>query len=762
MSTRTMDIFNDENAPPAAAQTSKGANAGSRTPRRPLSARSHNIQRDDNGVIVKGRATKPLARVKSAGALPEVDPQAVQKAAEDALRTEAAPKISTVKEILTSTGKLDLSALDDLRSDPEQVRAVLRAQPVGRRCDFRTNEAKSKEYTKKIRETLVHEMRLSKISGETMQSIQESVNSHLQVLADEHAAKVALMQATLEQVSAQAQASQEDSDRRFAEAERQHKESSAAAEQREQQLNDTLEKQAAESRKQAAQLETAQQQIGNLREELARTQAKLEAKTEQAGTLSQEKASLQIAFDSYKEHHGTTSEQQMGAIAELKVMVGDLSKQVDDKKMEVIVHENNVTEGKAQIEALQRQVADEQRRRREMHNAMQEQVGNIRVFCRARPPKDNADVAMHVSETAFTMSVPGSDGGRKEFEFDRVFGFTSTQEDVFEEFSGVVQSALDGYKVCIFAYGQTGSGKTYTMQGANTPTGWGVIPRSLSQILGAVQEQRSQGWRWTLQASFMEVYNESIRDLLDDGSTGNPQRHKIINNKEYGKLVTNMTSVEVDSMEQIRNLMTRASRQRSVGNTDMNAQSSRSHAIFALYLNGANESLNTELTGALHLVDLAGSERLDKSGATGARLKETQNINKSLSSLADVFLAKSENRNHVPVRNSKLTHLMAPCLNGHGKTMMVVNVGPEDVHSHETLCSLRFANQVSQCNTGGKPTRTAKVIGGLDGASASQPSLPQSSGRPAHLTRPPSPKSRPATPPVRANAGGRQTNPFGI
>merc|ERR1719230_663530 len=176
-------------------------------------------------------------------------------------------------------------------------------------------------------------------------------------------------------------------------------------------------------------------------------------------------------------------------------------------------------------------------------------------------------------------------------------------------------------------------------------------------------------------------------------------------------MVTNMTCVAVDSMEQINSLMAKAAKQRAVGSTDMNAVSSRSHSIFALYLKGTNSGLGSELHGALHLVDLAGSERLDKSHAVGDRLKETQNINRSLSSLADVFLAKAENRPHVPFRNSKLTHLLEPCLSGHGKTMMMVNVAPEDDHSHETLCSLRFASQVSQCNTGGKPKRTIKTAG---------------------------------------------------
>jgi len=158
-------------------------------------------------------------------------------------------------------------------------------------------------------------------------------------------------------------------------------------------------------------------------------------------------------------------------------------------------------------------------------------------------------------------------------------------------------------------------------------------------------------------------------------------------------------------------LMAQAERHRSMGATDMNEASSRSHSVFAMYLKGSNESQGTELSGALHLVDLAGSERLVKSRATGERLTETRNINKSLASLAHVFSAKAEGCAHIPFLNSKLTHLMEPCLSGHGKTLMLVNVNPQGSETHETLCSLRFARQVAQCNTGGKPRRSAKPLG---------------------------------------------------
>merc|ERR1712100_487610 len=250
------------------------------------------------------------------------------------------------------------------------------------------------------------------------------------------------------------------------------------------------------------------------------------------------------------------------------------------------------------------------------------------------------------------------------------------------------------------------------MQGKETEDSWGIIPRSLRQIFNSAERMRAKGWQWTLKASFIEVYNEVLKDLLreETAATSTPQCHMIKHDPDWGMVVTNVVEKEVNSMGQIQSLMNKAARLRAVGSTDMNAQSSRSRSIFALYLTGVNRELDSELHGALHLVDLAGSERLDKSGAVGERLKETQNINRSLSSLADVFLAKQECRSHVPFRNSKLTHLMEPCLSGRGKTLMLVNVAPEYEHAPETICSLRFAAQVSQCDTGGKPKRSARTL----------------------------------------------------
>jgi len=457
----------------------------------------------------------------------------------------------------------------------------------------------------------------------------------------------------------------------------------------------------------ASALEKARQEVGAAQETL-------NAKCQEAERLGREKNLVQLEFSSYKEHHGVGNSEQMCAISELKVTVDRLSSQVEAKHAELRKHQGSAGLQKEYAESLEQRLASAERARRELHNHVQELKGSIRVFCRVRPSPPGVERAIEVHEPD-KVSISNA-GESYPFSFDRVFGEAAPQEDIFEEVSALVQSALDGYRVCIFAYGQTGSGKTYTMQGPpGSVSHWGLIPRSLTKIFEVSQAMATQGWVWTMKASFFEVYNECFRDLLVEGSTnsgcGNsPPVHVVKHDEAWGTMVTNMNSVEVKSMPQIHELTAKATRRRSVGATDMNAASSRSHCVFALYLTGVNRKLNTELHGALHLVDLAGSERLDKSGSSGDRLKEAQNINKSLSSLADVFLAKTERRSHVPFRNSKLTHLMEPCLSGQGKALMLVNVCSDGANSHESLCSMRFASQVNQCNTGGRARRSAKSL----------------------------------------------------
>ncbi|KAJ7280520.1 hypothetical protein O6H91_Y370600 [Diphasiastrum complanatum] len=267
-------------------------------------------------------------------------------------------------------------------------------------------------------------------------------------------------------------------------------------------------------------------------------------------------------------------------------------------------------------------------------------------------------------------------------------------------------------QVCIFAYGQTGSGKTHTMLGhPDNLDQRGVIPRSVEQIFQSSQALQAQGWKFTMQASMLEIYNETIRDLLansrrtsldsqrSDGGT--PAKQHVVKHEPNGNtFVTDLTIVEVSSWKEVSSLLRRAAQSRTVGKTAMNDHSSRSHCVFTLRITGTNESTEQQVHGVLNLIDLAGSERLSRSCATGERLKETQAINKSLSSLGDVILAIGNKENHIPYRNSKLTYLLQPCLGGDSKTLMFVNIAPDSKSLNESLCSLRFAAKVNACEIG--------------------------------------------------------------
>ena len=216
------------------------------------------------------------------------------------------------------------------------------------------------------------------------------------------------------------------------------------------------------------------------------------------------------------------------------------------------------------------------------------------------------------------MDGESADSLQHSFGFDKVFGQQSSQETVFEEVSTMVQSALDGYKVCIFAYGQTGSGKTHTMQGGETPNTEGIIPRSIVHILKEAKRLEAQGWAYTMTASFLEIYNEDIRDLLMDGPQ--PRRkgakkeawaedkakkidYTIKHDAMGNTSVKNMTCTGIDSLDDVEALMAKAETQRSVGQTAMNSRSSRSHSVFTLRHTGATARSAALLTAHAHLDD---------------------------------------------------------------------------------------------------------------------------------------------------------------
>lgn len=305
--------------------------------------------------------------------------------------------------------------------------------------------------------------------------------------------------------------------------------------------------------------------------------------------------------------------------------------------------------------------------RRKLHGQIQELKGNIRVFCRVRPVLGDEKMPVELNfpdmdeeGQQIQLITPNSSGMPSDtdspnkinsFAFDKVFNPQSTNEHVFEEVSQLVQSALDGYNVCIFAYGQTGSGKTFTMSSHTN----GIIPLAIAQIFETAESLKEIGWEYEYHGEFLEIYNERIVDLLnsDDAEKKLEIRHDPL---QRNTTVTGLTSVPLSSASQAASVLDKASKNRSVATTSANERSSRSHSVFILRLTGYNKISRKTSSGVLNLIDLAGSERLSHSQVTGDRLKETQAINKSLSSLGDVIcaLGNAKDGSHVPYRNSKV------------------------------------------------------------------------------------------------------------
>lgn len=405
----------------------------------------------------------------------------------------------------------------------------------------------------------------------------------------------------------------------------------------------------------------------------------------------------------------------------LREQVKIANRKLEMAECTVVQHQHEDAEQKSQLEDLQQRLFKAELRiregdelRKKLHNTILELKGNVRVFCRVRPllAEDEGFTAEEQPVIEYPMSAEllgrgielvQAQGQKHAFTFDKVFGPEVAQQDIFVEISQLIQSALDGYKVCIFAYGQTGSGKTYTMLGCPDHLDQkGVIPRSLEQIFEASQALNSQGWTFQIQASMLEIYNETIRDLLAMGNKNTtPLKQYAVKHDQNGSTsVSDLTVVEVTEWKEVSSLLHQAAQSRAVGKTAINEQSSRSHCVFTLRISGFNESIDQQVNGVLNLIDLAGSERLSRTGSVGDRLKETQAINKSLASLGDVILAIANRDQHVPYRNSKLTYLLQPCLGGDSKTLMFVNVSPDVKSANESLCSLRFAAKVNACDIG--------------------------------------------------------------
>eukprot|EP00742_Colponemidia_sp_Colp-10_P002471 GILJ01002633.1.p1 GENE.GILJ01002633.1~~GILJ01002633.1.p1 ORF type:complete len:566 (+),score=80.46 GILJ01002633.1:73-1698(+) len=317
---------------------------------------------------------------------------------------------------------------------------------------------------------------------------------------------------------------------------------------------------------------------------------------------------------------------------------------------------------------------------------------------RERKMESSACVTVE-SEAQLRVADPSSSQHRA-FTFDAVFHEGASQEMVFERTAAtLIDKILYGYNSCVFAYGQTGSGKTHTMQGSTDQPG--LIPRLCELLFAAINDPRCK-YDYNIRASYVEIYNENLRDLIRL-TPEQPDVLKINEDKLKGIVVQNLTQVPVQTNEDIVKLIERGTAKRTVGETAMNAVSSRSHAVLTLYLECQDREDKDGFTMKfvkLNLVDLAGSERAGDTQASGERLREGANINKSLSTLQAVIKALTEkstkSRAHVPFRDSKLTRLLQDSLGANSLVMMFCNVSPATVNAADSISSLRFADNAKR------------------------------------------------------------------
>ncbi|XP_039014872.1 kinesin-like protein KIN-14F [Hibiscus syriacus] len=342
-----------------------------------------------------------------------------------------------------------------------------------------------------------------------------------------------------------------------------------------------------------------------------------------------------------------------------------------------------------------------------LFNEVLDLKGKIRIYCRVRPllPGESKDQSTmdYIGENGSILIVNSLRKGKdskKVFSFDKVFGPSSSQEQVYTNIQPLIRSILDGYNVCIFAYGQTGSGKTYTMSGydLNTKETWGVNFRAICDLF-QISKTRADVIEYKVGVQMVEIYNEQVRDLLViDGST---KRLDIYNNTQLnGLTVPDASWVPVSSTQDVLDLIRIGQKNRIVGPTAFNERSSRSHSILTVHVHGKELVSGSIFKGSLNLVDLAGSERVDKSKVQGDRLKEAQYINRSLSALGDVISALAQKSTHIPYRNSKLTQILQNSLGGHAKTLMLVHISPEPDAIGETMSTLKFAERVASIELG--------------------------------------------------------------
>ncbi|XP_043978951.1 kinesin-like protein KIF1B isoform X13 [Gambusia affinis] len=348
---------------------------------------------------------------------------------------------------------------------------------------------------------------------------------------------------------------------------------------------------------------------------------------------------------------------------------------------------------------------------------------SVKVAVRVRPfnsretGKESKCIIQMQGNTTTILNPKAPKEPAKTFSFDYSYWSHTTPEDpcfasqnrVYNDIGKeMLEHAFEGYNVCIFAYGQTGAGKSYTMMGKQEEGQEGIIPMLCEDLFEKINEDcNKEELSYSVEVSYMEIYCERVRDLLNPKNKGNlrVREHPLL-----GPYVEDLSKLAVTSYTDIADLMDAGNKARTVAATNMNETSSRSHAVFTIVFtqkkHDSETDLTTEKVSKISLVDLAGSERADSTGAKGTRLKEGANINKSLTTLGKVISAlaevskKKKKSDFIPYRDSVLTWLLRENLGGNSRTAMVAALSPADINYDETLSTLRYADRAKniKCN----------------------------------------------------------------
>ncbi|KAM9955534.1 hypothetical protein ACTFIW_000439 [Dictyostelium discoideum] len=325
-------------------------------------------------------------------------------------------------------------------------------------------------------------------------------------------------------------------------------------------------------------------------------------------------------------------------------------------------------------------------------------MSSIRVVCRFRPQNklelaQGGDSIVSIAPENDSVTINGSESNHS-FSFDYVFPSNTTQRDVYDHAAKpVIEDIMAGYNGTLFVYGQTGSGKTFSMTGINEPNGdqelRGIVPRMIETVFEFISNA-DENIEFIVKASYIEIYMERIRDLLDTRK----DNLKVREEKGKGVWVEGTSEVYIYREEDILDVINTGISNRAIAETRMNAESSRSHSIFILTIQQKNLKVGSIKTGKLYLVDLAGSEKISKTGAQGTTLDEAKMINKSLSSLGNVINALTDGKStHIPYRDSKLTRVLQESLGGNSRTTLIINCSPSSYNEAETISTLRFGSR---------------------------------------------------------------------